>query len=98
MCYLVSYSTRYIYIIDDEISAGKGPAFILGKVPTETEEHYDRSFGNPSDIEFDDPDQGSMRTTSSHMYTPTSYLDEMIEKFKEGDKILDGKKSKKSAS
>ena len=71
---------------------------MLGKVPTETEDHYDRSLGHNSSIDFDDPDQGSHHSTvSSHVYTPTSYLNEMIEKFKEGDKMLD-KKYKKSAS
>lgn len=41
-----------------------------------------------------DPD-GSFVTQSSRVYTPSPYLKEMVEMFKEGDEILQGKKKSK---
>jgi hypothetical protein len=37
----------------------------------------------------------SVATASSRVYSPTPYLKEIVEMFKEGDVILEGKKSKK---
>lgn len=79
------------------IDIGKSPAYMIGKVPTETEEHYDRSLGHNSSNDYDDPED-SVATASSRMYTPTSHLQKMVEKFMEGEDILEGKKRKKSAA
>lgn len=38
---------------------------------------------------------GSIGTASSRVYSPTPFLKEMVDMFKEGDEILEGKKSKK---
>jgi len=70
---------------------------MLGKVPTETEDNYDRSYGNPSDTDFDDQDVHSMRTESSNVYKPSPNLENMMDIYFKGENIL-GKKSKKSAS
>ena len=45
--------------------------------------------------EEEDVELGSIATASSRVYSPTPYLKEMVEMFKEGDAILEGKKSKK---
>lgn len=43
----------------------------------------------------EDAEMGSIATASSRVYSPTPYLKEMVDIFKEGDEMLDGKKSKK---
>ena len=77
--------------------AGAGHNYMLGKVPTETEDNYDKSYGNPSDTDFDEQDKHSIRTESSNLYKPSSNLGEMVDLYYKGENIL-GKKSKKSAS
>lgn len=42
-----------------------------------------------------DPDMRSIATASSRVYSPTPYLKEMVDMFKDGDEILQGKKAKR---
>ena len=46
----------------------------------------------------EDPEMGSIATASSRVYSPTPYLKEMVDIFKDGDEVLEGKKSKKNKS
>lgn len=76
----------YIYMLEFFVGVGNFPNCILGKIPTATEGHWDGSSSNDYDAGL-----GSSASRSSQVYTPTSYLIKMVEKFKEGDNILDGK-------
>lgn len=48
--------------------------------------------------EEEEHEMGSIATASSRVYSPTPYLKEMLDIFKDGDEVLEGKKSKKSKS
>ena len=77
------------------MGVGSGPNYILGKIPIDSEGPLEGALAGASSDDYDE--LGSCVTTSSHVYMPTSNLNEMVEKFIEGDDVLDGKKrSKKS--
>lgn len=60
--------------------------------------HWGASHSNEEEEaseEEGDAELGSAVTGSSRVYSPTPYLKEMVDMFKEGDQILEGKKSKK---
>ena len=74
---------------------GKGP-IMIGQVPEMGGHWGSQSMGEEDESdEEDDADLGSFVTQSSRVYSPTPYLKEMVEMFKEGDEMLQGKKSKK---
>lgn len=68
---------------------------MVGQIPAVMEHHWGaRSIEEESEDEIDPDLVGSIVTASSRVYSPTPFLKEMVEMFKEGDDILDGKKSK----
>lgn len=74
---------------------GKGPAYMIGQ-PAMGGPWGSQSMGEEEETDEEgDPDMGSFVTQSSRVYSPTPYLKEMVEMFKEGDEILKGKKAKK---
>ena len=67
---------------------------MVGQVPDMGQHWGSHSNEEEESEEEIDPDLGSVVTGSSRVYSPTPFLNEMVEMFKEGDGILDGKKSK----
>lgn len=63
---------------------------MMGHVP---QDHWASSSQEAS--EEGDVEHGSIVTASSRVYSPTPFLKEMVDMFKDGDEILEGKKSKK---
>lgn len=72
---------------------------MIGQVPGMGGHWGSQSMEDEEEEETDEEqDLGSFVTQSSRVYTPTPYLKEMVEMFKEGDEMLKGKKSKKKST
>ena len=67
---------------------------MIGQIPTAMAGHW--GMEEEDESEEEDPEMGSIVTASSRVYSPSPYLKEMIDIFKDGDEVLGGKKSKKT--
>ncbi len=69
---------------------------MVGQIPTMMGSHWGSQSMEEEASEEEDADLGSsVVTASSRVYAPTPYLKEMLEMFKEGDELLQGKKKSK---
>lgn len=78
------------------IGTGKNPTYMIGQVPAMGGHWGSQSMEEEEETDEDgEQDLDSFVTQSSRVYSPTPYLQEMVDMFKEGDEILKGKKAKK---